>query len=89
VPSPPPPYSFREIPVTPGRHPLWDWRAGAARQVVPGMRTGRREVVVTSLPNAVAQHLYPVPGPSVYPLVLALALWAGLLAFVLTGPPAG
>ena len=52
-----------------GREPIWSLSERAPR--VTGMRNDRREVLVTTL-DAEPQHLYELPGPTIWPLVLAL-----------------
>ena len=70
VPSPPPSYGFLHIPTVRGRAALWD--ASAEQPVVTGLRTDRREVLVTSVLDAEPDHRLPLPGPSVWPLLTAL-----------------
>jgi hypothetical protein len=59
--------------------------------VVTGIRTDRREVLITQLMDAAPDHRFVLPGPSIWPLGLALATaiafiygmfspWAGPLA---------
>ncbi len=95
--SPPPPYNFLHIPVATARAPLWHWQArGGERPVVTGLRTDRREVLVTSTLDAIPDHRYNIPGPTIWPFVLGVATgitWIGvifnvkalLLGFVLNG----
>ncbi len=96
--SPPAPYNFLHIPVATARAPLWHWRAqGDQRPVVTGMSTDRREVLCTSALDAIPDHRYIMPGPTIWPLVLGIATgitWIGAifrptimvpLGFVLNG----
>ena len=65
--SPPPRYNFAEIPVVTGRDPLWD--EPAERPVVTGLRSDRREVLITHLSDAAPDHRLRIPGPSIWPLL--------------------
>src|SRR5581483_11043874 len=44
--SPPPPYNFLHTPVVANRHPLWD--TSVELPVVTGLRSDRREVLITT-----------------------------------------
>ena len=70
--SPPPPYNFVHIPVTTSRHPLWD--TGAELPVMTGLRTDRREVLVTTIFDARPDHRHEDPDSSIWPLYLALCM---------------
>jgi cytochrome c oxidase subunit I+III len=69
--SPPPSYNFALIPVVGSLHPLWD-----NRDVLPvagGLRTDRRELIVTSLATAEPQAREASPQNSIWPLWAAIA----------------
>ncbi len=95
--APPPPSTVLHIPVATARAPLWAWeRLGGGRPVVTGLRTDRREVLCTSALDAIPDHRYNIPGPTIWPLLLGIATgitWIGvifnvkalLLGFVLNG----
>jgi cytochrome c oxidase subunit I+III len=68
--SPPPSYNFIHIPVVNGLHPLWD-RDGIL-DVAGGLRTDRRELVVTSLVAAQPEAREASPRNSIWPLWTAL-----------------
>jgi len=75
--SPPPPYNFAVIPTVASRHPLWEDRLqGAQRSVVargPVLGEGREALGTTPLdtePNIILK----MPGDTLVPLVLALAM---------------
>ena len=72
VSSPPPNYNFREIPVVEGRYPLWDATGGNPHVV--GLRDDRREVLVTTVLDAQPQCISILPGPSPWPLLLAVSV---------------
>jgi cytochrome c oxidase subunit I+III len=69
--SPPPPYNFARIPVVTHAEPLW--REREVLPVATGLRTGIREVLVTSVSEAKPEARETSPEPSVWPLVAALA----------------
>jgi cytochrome c oxidase subunit 1 len=69
--SPPPSYNFAMIPVVNSLHPLWDSRDALA--IAEGLRTYRRELVVTSLNTAEPQAREASPRNSIWPLLTAIA----------------
>src|SRR5689334_18195768 len=69
--SPPPSYNFARIPVVSGPHPLWDHSDSLA--VASGLRTDRRELLVTSLVVAEPQAREASPRNSIWPLWAAIA----------------
>lgn len=71
APSPPPPYNFRSIPVVASRDPLWE--DGDALPVASGVRSDRRELLVTSLVEALPEARESSPRDSIWPLWAALA----------------
>jgi len=75
--SPPANYNFIHLPAATSRYPLW--AAEKERVVVTGLRTDRREVLVTSTMDAEPHHRYPLPGPTVWPLVTAIGMSFGLI----------
>jgi cytochrome c oxidase subunit I+III len=79
--SPPPNYNFRHLPVVTSRWPLWD-REPDRHPVVTGVRSNCREVLRTSLLDAHPVGTVVLPPPSVWPLVLALAVAAGFIGFM-------
>jgi cytochrome c oxidase subunit I+III len=76
--SPPQQYNFAVLPVVQSRYPLWT-RDGTS---VPGMAglemfdpdDPRRETLGTTIMDAEPQFRRPLPGPSLWPLALALGL---------------
>ena len=89
--SPPARWNFHHIPIADGRAPLWV--AGAELAVATGMRTDRREILVTTALDAIPDVRHDHPSESIWPLVMALALavtfigaiftpWAYLYGFV-------
>jgi cytochrome c oxidase subunit I+III len=69
--SPPPPYNFARIPVVGGANPLWEQPDTLA--VASGLRTDRREVVVTTLTTARPEARESSPRNSIWPLLAAIA----------------
>jgi cytochrome c oxidase subunit I+III len=68
--SPPAPYGFLHLPVVTGRHPLWTAPAHPPR--VRGLRTDRRELLVTKILDAEPDHRQELPGSTPWPLVASL-----------------
>ena len=71
VPSPPPNYNFHNIPVVQGRYPIW--QATADAPIVRGLSTTKRETLVTSVLDAQPELRFDIPGPSIWPVMVALA----------------
>ncbi|HEU4833806.1 MAG TPA: cytochrome c oxidase subunit I [Pyrinomonadaceae bacterium] len=94
VSSPPPNYNFHNIPVVQGRYPIW--QATADAPVVRGLSTVKRETLVTSVLDAQPELRFDIPGPSIWPSLVALATgvtfivgiftpWAFLVGAILAG----
>ncbi|MBW9117684.1 cytochrome c oxidase subunit I [Rhizobium cauense] len=69
--SPPPPYNFRSIPVVEDRNPLWSQRG--ERAIASGLRTDRRELLVTSVVEALPVARESSARSSVWPFWAAIA----------------
>jgi cytochrome c oxidase subunit 1 len=69
--SPPQSYNFHNIPVVQGRYALWEATPDAP--VVRGLSTSKRETLVTSVLDAEPELRFEIPGPSIYPFLVALA----------------
>ncbi|MGQ9371761.1 cytochrome c oxidase subunit I [Azospirillum sp. ST 5-10] len=80
--SPPPPYNHRHIPVVRSRWPLWDERASGERPVVTGLRSDRREMLVTTALDAEPQSVDVLPGPTPYPFLSAVAASLGFIGIL-------
>jgi cytochrome c oxidase subunit 1 len=74
--SPPPSYNFLQLPLVCGRYALW---ASDELSVITGLRTDRREVLVTNLLDAEPDFRYELPGPSIWPILTALAVTLGFI----------
>jgi cytochrome c oxidase subunit 1 len=69
--SPPPPYNFSPQPTVASREPLW--HTELAPPPIVGIAADKREVLVTYLLDAEPDHRYPMPGPSFWPFLAAIA----------------
>ncbi|EJT00961.1 cytochrome c oxidase subunit I [Rhizobium sp. CCGE 510] len=80
MPSPPPPYNFRHIPVVESREPLW-W----SRETLPvatGLRLDRRELIVSSVTSADPEARESSPADSIWPFLAAIATTVMLIASI-------
>jgi cytochrome c oxidase subunit 1 len=71
VSSPPPDYNFFHPPAVNGRYALWEETDQTPRVV--GLSSEKRETLVTSVLDAEPELCYEIPGPSIFPVLLALA----------------
>lgn len=69
--SPPPPYNFAPQPTVASGYPLW--HSELAPPPLVGLAADKREVLVTYLLDAEPDHRYPMPGPSLWPFLAAIA----------------
>ena len=69
--SPPPSYNFARIPVVDGADPLWEQREILA--VAAGLRTDRRELIITTVGAAKPEAREASPRNSIWPFWAALA----------------
>ena len=67
--SPAPPYNFAFPIIIDSVHPLWE--TNVEHPVVTGLRTDRREILVTTTTDAVPESRHAAPDPSIWPLYLA------------------
>jgi cytochrome c oxidase subunit 1 len=80
--SPPPRYNYAYIPIVQGRYALWSRTPD--RPVVTGLRTDRREVLLTTMLDAVPNLRHAQPEPSIWPLITAAAVGIIFIALVFT-----
>jgi heme/copper-type cytochrome/quinol oxidase subunit 1 len=76
--SPPPAHNFDALPVVHGREPLWEPQP-EPRQV-RGLAVNQREVLVTTVLDALPDHRVVFPSPSIWPFasaVLTTVLFVG------------
>jgi cytochrome c oxidase subunit 1 len=70
--SPPPAYNFGLTPVVESREPLW--KPAGAPPTIKGLSLDEREVLLTTVADAEPDLRYGSPGPSIWPLLTAIAL---------------
>jgi cytochrome c oxidase subunit I len=80
--SPPPPYNHPHIPISTSRTPLWENRAHLP--VMPGLRVDDRELLLTTVIDAVPDLREPSPRPSPWPFIASLALTAVFVSSMFT-----
>ncbi|HEX4498584.1 MAG TPA: cbb3-type cytochrome c oxidase subunit I, partial [Thermoanaerobaculia bacterium] len=87
--SPPPPYNFQYLPTVGARAALWHRRED--QPVVTGLRSDRREFLITGLLDAEPDHRQVSPGPTVWPFCLALGVGVTFIVGIFTpwGLPIG
>jgi cytochrome c oxidase subunit I+III len=71
TPSPPPSFNFLRIPVVSGANPLWE--RPDILPVASGLRTDRRELLVTTLAKATPEAREASPRNSIWPFWTAIA----------------
>jgi cytochrome c oxidase subunit I+III len=80
--SPPPRWNFQHIPIVDGRSPLWI--AGAEMAVATGLRSDRREILVTTALDAIPDNRHDHPSESIWPLLMALAIAVTFISAIFT-----
>ncbi len=87
--SPPPPYKFQYIPTVSARAALWNLRED--QPVVTGLRSDRREVLITNMMDADPDHRQVLPGPTIWPFFLSLGVGITFIVGIFTpwGLPIG
>ncbi len=70
--SPPPPHNFDQTPVVDSLTPLWS--DDDRFPVMDGLALERREVLITSIVDAVPQYRQKSAAPSLWPLITAVAV---------------
>jgi cytochrome c oxidase subunit I+III len=82
TPSPPPVYNFPYPPVVRGRYPLWE--SGGELPVAIGLATDKPVVLLTRAQDAEPELRHELPGPSYWPVALALATGVALIGAIFT-----
>jgi cytochrome c oxidase subunit I+III len=82
IPSPPPTYNFHNIPVVQGRYPIW--QATEDAPVVRGLSSTKRETLITSVMDAQPELKFDIPGPSIWPVLVALGSAVALIPGIFT-----
>jgi cytochrome c oxidase subunit 1 len=80
--SPPMPWNFHHVPVVQSRHPLWE--DADELPVATGLRTDRREFLVTTALDAIPDSRHEMPGESHWPFVMAAAVAITFIGAVFT-----
>jgi cytochrome c oxidase subunit I+III len=80
--SPPPSYAFLEPPTVAGRYALWTQTE--QQPVVFGLRSDRRELLVTGLLDAEPDHRTELPGPTLWPLAVAAGTGVTFIVAIFT-----
>ena len=80
--SPPPDYNFQHLPTVRGRSPLWE--QGDDQPVVVGLRSDRREILVTRLIDAEPDHRDTLPEEAWAPLATAIATAVTFIGVIFT-----
>jgi cytochrome c oxidase subunit 1 len=78
--SPPPHYNFAALPVVESRDAMW--RRSDPMPVVTGVPDDKHEVLVTTILDATPSHRESVPGASIWPFAMSVAVGAGMWALV-------
>ena len=80
--SPPPNYVFLHVPVVESGHPLW--HEGDRRPVATGLRTDIREVLMTTVMDALPDCRQESKEPSIWPFMAALATGVMFITAIFT-----
>jgi cytochrome c oxidase subunit 1 len=78
--SPPPAYNFARMPVVTSHEPLW--RERESLPVVSGMSLEQREVIVSSVTEAIPELREGTPEPSTWPFLAAVAVATAFIASI-------
>ena len=80
--SPPPAYNFHPGPTVSGREPLWEHPE--SQPLVVGLRSDRRDVLITGVMDAEPDHRKEFPVPTIWPFFAAIAVSAMYIATIFT-----
>jgi cytochrome c oxidase subunit I+III len=80
--SPPQPWNFHHVPFVESRSPLWE--PTDELKVVGGLRTDRREMLMTTALDAIPDSRHDLPEESYWPLVMALAIGVTFIGAIFT-----
>jgi cytochrome c oxidase subunit 1 len=78
--SPPPSYNFLHLPTVVGRVPAWE--NSDETPVVSGLSTTQRELLCTTILDAIPEHRYEISPDSIWPLALALVVGVDMVAMI-------
>jgi cytochrome c oxidase subunit 1 len=82
--SPPQPWNFTHVPIVESRVPLWTAAERGELTVVTGLRTDRREILISSTLDAIPDNRHDHPKETVWPLVMALAVGVMFVGAIFT-----
>jgi cytochrome c oxidase subunit 1 len=84
--SPPPAYNFDRAPVVRGRDPLWHEEPVPPSEPthVSGLADKPREVLITTVVDALPDHRLVFPEPTIWPFVSAVAVSALFIGSIFT-----
>ncbi|HUQ89247.1 MAG TPA: cytochrome c oxidase subunit I [Vicinamibacterales bacterium] len=80
--SPPPPYNFHPEPMIGSVNPVW--QDPPDMPLVTGVRTDKREVLVTKVLDAEPDHRFHSPEPSIWPFITAVMTTALFIGSIFT-----
>jgi cytochrome c oxidase subunit 1 len=80
--SPPPPYGHQYIPVVQGRHAVWERTEDSP--IITGLHVNTREMLATTIHDAVPDFRYATQSSSIVPLIVALITGAMFIGFMFT-----
>ena len=80
--SPPQPWNFHRIPVVESRSPLWE--PTDELKVAGGLRTDKREMLITTALDAVPDSRHDLPGETYWPLMMAIAVGITFIGAIFT-----
>jgi heme/copper-type cytochrome/quinol oxidase subunit 1 len=81
VASPPAPHAYTYLPCVASRYPLWE---GLGDCAVEDMDPRQRQVLVTAALDAAPDHVYMLPGPSIWPFLAAAATGVTFITMIFT-----
>ena len=79
--SPPPAYNYLYLPSVRSRFPVWD---NQNAPVVVGLSTTKREVLNTTILDAIPEHRFELATDSIWPLCLAFAAGGSFIGAIFT-----
>jgi cytochrome c oxidase subunit 1 len=80
--SPPQPWNFHHVPIVESRSPLWE--PTDELKVAGGLRTDKREMLLTTALDAIPDSRHDLPGESYWPLVMAIAIGFTFIGAIFT-----
>jgi cytochrome c oxidase subunit 1 len=84
--SPPPAYNFDPVPIVRGRDPLWSQAEvpESEPRSVSGLAQNAREVLITTVLDALPDHRLLFPNPTIWPFVSALVVTGFFIGSIFT-----